>query len=478
MKQATRFYINGEWVDPVEPRRIEVINPATEQPAAEISMAGPQDIDKAVAAAKAAFDGYSRTSREERLALLAKLIDAYKARLADMAQAITLEMGAPDSLAQSAQSLAGLAHLATAVEVLKTFEFEKDMGTSRLFLEPIGVCGLITPWNWPINQIMCKVAPALAVGCTMVLKPSQVAPLDAYVLAEMIDSVGFPKGVFNLVNGAGPQVGQWLATHGDVDMISLTGSTAAGAQVSKYAADTIKRVSLELGGKSANIILEDADLKTAVASGVRHCFHNTGQSCNAPTRMLVSAKQHDEIVELARAAAQGVVVGPPDDPQTVIGPQANKKQWARVQKLIQTAIDEGCQLVCGGVGRPAGLTVGYYSQPTIFANLKNSDTIAQNEVFGPVLSILPYQDEDQAVAMANDSVYGLSGYVQSGSLENARRVASRLRTGNVHLNGAPMNIMAPFGGYKQSGNGREYGTYGFHEYLEAKAVMGYAPDAN
>ena len=475
MKQATQFYINGQWVDPISTNQIDVINPATEQAVAKISMAGPEDVNKAVAAAKAAFPSYSQTSREERVALMEKLAEIYKERYNDMAEAIKLEMGAPDGFSKKAQAATGLGHIATAANILKTYEFEENLGTTHVFKEPIGVCGFITPWNWPINQIMCKVAPALAVGCTMVLKPSQVAPLDAYVLAEMIDAAGFPPGVFNLVNGAGPQVGEWLSTHPDVDMVSLTGSTFAGAQVAKYAADTIKRVSLELGGKSANIILEDADLQKAVKGGVISCMMNTGQSCNAPTRMLVPASKHDEVVAIAKAVAENLKVGDPDDPTTVIGPQANKKQWNTVQKLINQAVEEGSQLVCGGPGKPEGLDVGYYSKPTIFANLKNSDTICQEEVFGPVLSIIPYQNEEEAIEIANDSIYGLSGYVQSGSIEHARQVASRMRTGMVHLNGAPTDINAPFGGYKQSGNGREWGAHGFDEFLELKAIMGYEP---
>lgn len=475
MKQATQFYINGQWVEPTESRQIDVINPATEQAVATISMANADDVNNAVAAAKAAFPSYSQTSKEERIALMEKLAEIYQERYNDMAEAIKLEMGAPDGFSKKAQAATGLGHISTAIHVLKEYDFEEDLGTTHVFKEPIGVCGFITPWNWPINQIMCKVAPALAVGCTMVLKPSQVAPLDAYVLAEMIDAAGFPPGVFNLVNGAGPQVGEWLSTHEDVDMVSLTGSTFAGAQVAKYASDTIKRVSLELGGKSANIILDDADLQKAVKGGVIGCMMNTGQSCNAPTRMLVPAAKHDEAVEIAKAVAEGIKVGDPDDPATVIGPQANKKQWTTVQKLIQQAIDEGSQLVCGGTGKPDGLDTGFYSKPTIFANLKNSDTICQEEVFGPVLSIIPYNSEEEAIDIANDSIYGLSGYVQSGDIDHARSVASQMRTGMVHLNGAPTDINAPFGGYKQSGNGREWGAHGFDEFLEIKAVMGYVP---
>lgn len=473
MKQAIQYYINGEWVDPVEPREIDVINPATEEPVAKISLATRADVDKAVEAAKNAFPSYSQTSREERLALMQKFAEVYKERYNDMAEAITQEMGAPASFSQKAQAATGLGHIMTAVEVLKNFEFEEDLGTTHVFKEPVGVCGFITPWNWPINQIMCKVAPALATGCTMVLKPSQVAPLDAILLAEIIDAAGFPPGVFNLVNGSGPEVGEWLSTHPDVDMISLTGSTKAGAQVSKHAADTIKRVSLELGGKSANIILDDADFERSIKGGVMACMSNTGQSCNAPTRMLVPADRHDEAVQIAKAAAEKIKVGPPDDPATVIGPQANKRQWETVQRLMQTAIDEGSDLVCGGPGKPEGLETGFYSKPTIFANVKNDSTIAQEEVFGPVLVIIPYKDEDDAVAIANDSIYGLSGYVSSGDLDRARRVAARMRTGMVHLNGAPVDQRAPFGGYKQSGNGREWGAHGFDEFLEVKSIYGF-----
>ncbi|MFH2131054.1 MAG: aldehyde dehydrogenase family protein [bacterium] len=473
MKQATQFYINGEWVDPIESRQIDVVNPATEQPVARISLAGRADVDKAVAAARAAFGSYSRTSRDERITLLAKLAEIYQTRYMDLAEAITLEMGAPQSLSQKAQAAAGLAHINTALEILKHYKFSRSQGTTQILKEPIGVCGLITPWNWPMNQIMCKVAPALATGCTMILKPSQVAPLDAYILAEIIDAAGYPPGVFNLVNGAGPEVGQWLSTHPDVDMISLTGSSRAGSQVSANAADSVKRVSLELGGKSAFIVLDDADLEKAVKCCVRSCFRNTGQTCNAPTRMLVPEEKHDRIVDIVRAVAAKMVVGPPGDPATTIGPQANKKQWLAVQSLIQQAIDDGSRLVLGGTGRPEGLTTGYYSKPTVFANLKNSDIIARKEVFGPVLSIIPYRDEEDAIAIANDTEFGLSSYVYSGDLERARRVASRMRAGMVHLNGAETDINAPFGGYKQSGNGREWGIYGFDEYLEIKAVMGF-----
>jgi aldehyde dehydrogenase (NAD+) len=474
---ATRFYIDGEWVDPSEPRTAEVVNPATEAPVGRISLAGRTDVDRAVAAARRAFDSYSRTSREERIALLEKLVEAYRRRRADMAEAIRLEMGAPVALAEGAQSGAGLGHLVTALDVLREFEFEEDLGTTRVFREPIGVCALITPWNWPMNQVMCKVAPALATGCTIVLKPSQAAPFDSYVLAEMIDEAGFPSGVFNMVNGAGREVGEWLSTHPDIDMISLTGSNRAGVEVARLAAPTVKRVGLELGGKSANIILEDADLPRAVEHGVRACMNNTGQSCNAPTRMLVPEHLHEEAVEIARTVAEKIRVGSPEDPTTEVGPQANERQWRSVQKLIQAAIEDGNRIVCGGPGRPEGLEVGFYSRPTIFADVRNEDRIAREEVFGPVLVIIPYRDEVDAVRIANDSIYGLSGYVSSGEPERARRVASRMRTGSVHLNGAGKDLKAPFGGYKQSGNGREWGVHGFDEFLEIKSVLGFTSGA-
>lgn len=473
MKQATQFYIDGQWVEPISQHQIDVINPATEQAIGKISMAGPDDVNRAVAAAQKAFPGYAATSRDDRVALMETLIAVYQQRYGEMAEAISDEMGAPIGMANKAQAAMGIGHLSTALEILKNYEFEEVLGTTHVFKEPAGVCGFITPWNWPINQIMCKAAPALAVGCTMVLKPSQVAPLDAYLLAEMIDAAGYPPGVFNLINGAGTLVGELLASHPDIDLVSLTGSTRAGAQVAKLAAESIKRVSLELGGKSANIILDDADFERAVASGVMSCFNNTGQSCNAPTRMLVPANKHDLVVEIAKTTADRVKVGDPRAEDTVIGPQANKKQFESVQRLIQQAIDEGCELVYGGPGKPDDLDVGYYSKPTIFANVRNDSIIGREEAFGPVLAIIPYTDEEEAIAIANDSLYGLSGYVSSGDLERARRVAARMRTGMVHLNGAPVDLKAPFGGYKQSGYGREWGAHGFDEFLEIKAIMGF-----
>jgi aldehyde dehydrogenase (NAD+) len=468
-----QFYIDGAWVDPVEPRTLDVINPATEETVATISLGSAKDVDRAVKAARAAFPAFSHTSKADRLALLQRIIQAYKARYDDIAKAISLEMGAPAWLATKAQAATGIGHLNQIMTVLKDYEFEKLEGRTMIIREAIGVCGFITPWNWPINQIMCKVAPALAAGCTMVLKPSEIAPLNAIIFAEVLDTAGVPRGVFNLVNGDGPTVGQAIASHPGVDLVSFTGSTRAGVLVAKAAADTVKRVHQELGGKSANIILPDADLKKAVAEGVKSCFRNSGQSCNAPTRMFVPADQHEDAVKVARETAETVKVGAPDGSDTIIGPVVSETQFNKIQRLIETGVKEGATLVTGGPGRPEGLPKGYYVKPTVFANVKPEMTIAREEIFGPVLSILPYQSEEQVVELANDTVYGLAGYVQSGDLAHARRVASELRAGQIALNGAPGDMAAPFGGYKQSGNGREWGKYGFEEFLEIKAVMGY-----
>jgi aldehyde dehydrogenase (NAD+) len=473
MTDFTRFYINGEWVAPLQPRPFDVINPATEEPVAQISLGSAGDVDRAVAAAKAAFPAFSRTSKAERIALLQKIVDAYKARYDELAQTITKEMGAPAWLASRAQAATGLAHLNQMIAILKDFSFESVRGTTLIAKEPVGVCGFITPWNWPMNQIACKVVPALAAGCTMVLKPSEIAPLNAVIYAEILDAAGVPKGVFNLVNGDGATVGQAIAAHPDVDMVSFTGSTRAGIAVAKAAADTVKRVHQELGGKSANIILPDADLQKAVAGGVQSCFNNSGQSCNAPTRMFVEARQHERAVEIAKAAAEATKVGDPNTKGTTIGPVVSEAQFRKIQRLIEAGIAEGATLVAGGPGRPEGFNRGYYVRPTVFANVKPEMTISREEIFGPVLSILPYDSEEQVIRMANDTVYGLSGYVQSGDIEHARKVAAQLRTGNVHLNGAGPDFGAPFGGYKQSGNGREWGEFGLDEFLEVKAVMGY-----
>ncbi len=474
MLDRTQFYIDGAWVEPAVPRPHHVINPANDAPIATISLGGPDDVARAVAAAKRAFPAFAATTREERIALLERIITGYQARMGDIAAAISAEMGAPMWLAGAAHAPSGLGHFFKALEILKTYEFDRDMASTRIRREPIGVVGMITPWNWPINQIACKVAPALAVGCTMILKPSENAPLDAMILAEILHEAGVPKGVFNLVNGDGLGVGQALSSHPDVDMMSFTGSTRAGVLVQKAAADTVKRVALELGGKSANIILPDADLARAVKSGVANCFTNSGQSCNAPTRMLVPADRHDEAADIAAAVASAVkVMDPANAERGAIGPLSSRLQFDRVQTYIHKGMAEGARLVAGGLGRAEGFNQGCYARPTVFAAVNNQMTIAREEIFGPVLTILPYSDEEDAVTIANDTPYGLSGYV-SGSPDAARRVAERLRTGNVHLNGAGMDLNAPFGGYKQSGLGREWGVFGFEEYLEVKAIMGYS----
>jgi aldehyde dehydrogenase (NAD+) len=473
MSHELQFYIDGAWVEPSGTATLDVIDPSTEEAYIKIAMGTAADVDRAVAAAKAAFPAYSRTSREERLALLNRIQQAYQARYADIAQAISKEMGAPTKLAQQAQAAMGAAHLAKMIDVLTHFQFEHLQGTTLIAREPIGVCGFITPWNWPMNQIMCKVAPALAAGCTMVLKPSEIAPIDAVIFAEVLHEAGVPKGVFNLVHGDGPTVGQAIASHPDVDMVSFTGSTRAGVLVAKAAADTVKRVHQELGGKSANILLSDVDLRKAVTKGVAGCFGNSGQSCNAPTRMFVHADQHDEAVSIAKAAADNFRVGPPAEEGTVLGPVVSEVQFNKIQKLIQAGIDEGATLVTGGTGRPDGLNRGYYVRPTIFANVKPEMTIAREEIFGPVLSILPYQSEEEAVREANDTVYGLAAYVQSGDVQRARSVAAQMRAGTVQVNYPAMDVGAPFGGYKQSGNGREWGEFGLEEFLETKGIIGY-----
>lgn len=471
MQEHLKFYINGEWVDPVTPNTLDVINPTTEEPFAKISMGSAADVDKAVAAAKAAFESFSKTTVAERVELLGAILAEYAKRYDDIAQVISTEMGAPIWLSKAAQAATGQAHFATAMEILKNFQWEEQKGKYFLRREPVGVCGLITPWNWPINQISCKVAPALAAGCTMVLKPSEVAPINAIMLAEVLDAAGVPKGVFNLVNGDGLSVGDAMSSHPDIHMMSFTGSTRAGIAVAKSSAETVKRVAQELGGKSANIILEDADLQAAVSGGVSQCFTNSGQSCNAPTRMLVPASKHDEALKIAKATAEGVKPGDPFAEGTVIGPVVSEVQFNKIQALIQKGIDEGAELVTGGTGRPDGLNVGYFVKPTIFGNVSNDMTIAREEVFGPVLTILPYNTEEEAIEIANDTPYGLSGYVQSGDVAHATAVAAQMRTGNVHINGSGADFNAPFGGYKQSGNGREWGELGFEEFLETKAVF-------
>jgi aldehyde dehydrogenase (NAD+) len=474
MRDYLKFYIDGRWVDPVTPRTLDVINPATEEVCGRISNGSAADVDKAVAAAKAAFETFSRTSREERIDLLERIQAEYQKRFGDIAQAITEEMGAPASLSQRAQAPIGLGHIATGIAVLKAFKFEEDRGTTRLVREPIGVCGMITPWNWPINQIACKVVPALATGCTMVLKPSEEAPFSAYIWTEILHAAGVPAGVFNMVNGTGVDVGAAIASHPGIDMVSFTGSTRAGVEVAKAAAPTVKRVAQELGGKSPNIILEDADLPSAITGGVKHVMNNSGQSCNAPTRMLVPAKKMDEVIVIAKAAAESTTVGDPNG-NAQMGPVVNKTQWEKIQRLIKAGIDEGATLVTGGVGRPEGLDKGYYVKPTVFANVTNDMTIAKEEIFGPVVSILGYDSVDQAVQVGNDTEYGLAAYISGTDMNQIRAVASRLRAGQVSINGSGGDMMAPFGGYKMSGNGREWGDFGFHEYLEVKAVLGFTP---
>ncbi len=471
MQEHLKFYIDGDWVDPVTPATLDVINPTTEEAFARISMGSAADVDQAVAAATRAFETYSKTTIAERMELFGAILAEYAKRYDEIAAAISTEMGAPIWLSKAAQAATGQAHFATAMEIMKNYAWEEKKGNYVLRKEPVGVCGLITPWNWPINQISCKVAPALAAGCTMVLKPSEVAPVNAIILAEILDTAGVPRGVFNLVNGDGPGVGAPMSAHPDIHMMSFTGSTRAGILVAKASADTVKRVAQELGGKSANIVLEDADLQQAVSSGVSQVFTNSGQSCNAPTRMLVPAASHDEALKIAKATADTVKAGDPFEEGTVIGPVVSEVQFDKIQALIQKGIDEGAELVTGGTGRPDGMNRGYFVKPTIFGGVNNDMTIAREEIFGPVLTILPYENEEEAIEIANDTAYGLSGYVQSGDVDHAMNVAAQIRTGNVHINGSGPDFGAPFGGYKQSGNGREWGELGFEEYLETKAVF-------
>lgn len=472
MKDFLQFYINGEWGDPVEPRTFEVENPATEEAFARISLGSSKDIDKAVAAARAAFPAFAETSVEYRANLLDKIMAGIQARMSELAEAISDEMGAPMWLANAAHVPAGLGHIATAASVLRNYEFEEMRGTTLMRKEPIGVCGFITPWNWPLNQIGCKVGPAIAAGCTMVLKPSEISPLNAIIFAEIMHDAGVPPGVFNLVNGDGPSVGAALSAHPDVDMMSFTGSTRAGVLVAQAAAPTVKRVAQELGGKSPNIILPNADLQKAVTRGVMTMMNNAGQSCNAPSRMLVSRSQNEEAIAIAAAAANAVKVQMPREADKgAIGPISNRNQYQKVQDLIQVGIDEGATLVAGGTGRPDGLNRGYFSRPTVFANVTNDMTIAREEIFGPVLSVIAYDNLDDAVQIANDTEYGLAGYVQ-GPQEDAVKIAARIRAGRIMINNPAPDFMAPFGGYKTSGNGREWGDHGFEEFLEVKAVIG------
>jgi aldehyde dehydrogenase (NAD+) len=474
MKDCRQFYIDGKWVAPAKPNDFAVTNPATEEKIATISLGSAADVDKAVTAARKAFETFSETTREQRLELLQKIIAAYQAHYDEMVETISQEMGAPLWLSRAAQAAAGMGHFFEMTKVLSTFPFEEQKGSTLMRKEPIGVCGLITPWNWPVNQIACKVAPALAAGCTMVLKPSEVAPLSGYLFTQILHEAGVPAGVFNMVNGDGPTVGAAISSHPGVDMVSFTGSTRAGVAVATAAAPTVKRVTQELGGKSANIILDDADVAAVVAAGVQSVVMNSGQSCNAPTRMLVPKAKMEEAIAAAKAAAEAVKVGDPMTDGTNIGPVANANQFAKVRGLIQKGIDEGAQLVTGGPDRPTGISRGYFVRPTIFANVRNDMTIAREEIFGPVLVMIPYSSDEEAVQIANDTPYGLSGYVQSGNVERAQKIARRIRSGNVHVNGAQPDFGAAFGGYKQSGNGREWGEAGLQEFLELKSVFGYS----
>jgi aldehyde dehydrogenase (NAD+) len=467
-----KFYIDGQWVDPAQAREFEVINPATEEVAGVISMGNATDVDRAVAAARRAFDSFAQTSADDRRGLLEKILEVYKKRYADVANAIRDEMGAPTKLANGSQAGIGVGHLTAMIDVLKNFKFEDRHGPARLVLEPIGVCALITPWNWPINQVAAKVVPALAAGCTMVLKPSEFSPFSAMVWAEVLHEAGVPKGVFNLINGTGVEVGAALASHPEVDMVSFTGSTRAGTEVAKLAAATVKRVHQELGGKSPNILLDDADFERAVKAGVLHVFENSGQSCNAPTRMLVPANRLAEVEAIARKTAETVTVGDPTSAEIQVGPVVSRIQFDRVEDFIAKGIAEGAKVVIGGVGRPDGLQKGYYVKPTIFSNVNNNMLIAREEIFGPVLAILPYETEEEAIRIANDTPYGLQAYVWSGDLARANRVGRRIRAGRITINGKSGDMSTPFGGFKKSGNGREWGEHGLRDFLEVKAMIG------
>jgi len=473
MSNNLKFYIDGAWVDPVVPQRIAVIDPATEEAFTEISGGSGADVDKAVAAAKAAFPAFSRTTPAYRLELLKTILAIYNRRFDEIAAAVAQEMGAPIGFAKEAQAFVGQAHFQALIDVLPDFKWRERRGTSMVVKEPIGVCGLITPWNWPLNQIVCKVAPALAGGNTMVLKPSEIAPINAIIFAEIMHEAGVPKGVFNLVNGDGPSVGQKMAEHPDIDMMSFTGSTRAGIIVAKAAADSVKRVCQELGGKSANLLLPDVDLEDAVRKGIGACFINSGQSCDAATRMLVPRHLHDEALKYAADEAATQITGAPHGEGTVLGPLVSQVQYDKVQRLIQAGIDEGATLVAGGTGRPEGLNRGYYARPTVFGHVTRDMTIAREEIFGPVLAILPYDTEAEAVEIANDTVYGLAAYIQGKDMARVRDVAAQMRAGSVYLNYPDMDFAAPFGGYKQSGNGREYADFALNDFLEIKGIVGY-----
>ncbi len=473
MAHRLQFYIDGAWRAPATSGVIAVVNPATEEACAEVAAGARADVDAAVRAARAAFPGFAAWSVAQRIELLQRIDAGFAERREDLCTAMSAEMGVPITAARNIHFPSGPAHLQETIKVLRSFEFDSHRGTTLVTKEPIGVCALITPWNFPINQLVCKIAPALAAGCTMILKPSEVAPLSALIIAQILHDAGVPAGVFNLINGSGAEVGQLLAAHPDIDIVLFTGSTRAGIAVSHAAADTVKRVALELGGKSPNILLPDADISRAVTLGAARCFNNSGQSCVAPTRMLVPRERLAEVEVLAAAGAAGTRVGDPADPAVAIGPVAHRAQFDKVQRLIACGIEEGARLVAGGPGRPQGLERGYYVRPTVFSGVDPKMQIAREEIFGPVLCLIGYADEDDAVRIANDTPYGLAAYVQSADVERARRVARRLRAGNVQINYPAVDRGAPFGGYKQSGNGREWGEFGLNEFLEIKGIQGY-----
>lgn len=473
LHNAGHFYINGEWTSPAIPALLPVVNPATEEVVAEVARGSAEDVDRAVAAARAAFPGWSATPVVERAAILSKIHALILERKEPLAQVLSLEMGAAISFARSMQVPLAAEHVRVARDLLSTYRFQTVEGTTAIEREAIGVCGLITPWNWPLYQITAKVAPALAAGCTVVLKPSELSPLSALLFAQLVHDAGLPPGVFNLVNGSGADVGAAIAAHTDIDMISITGSNRAGALVAQAAAVTVKRVTQELGGKSPNVMLPDADFAKVVPLGVMSALRNVGQSCSAPTRMIVPRARLAEVEALAAATANALIVGDPQSPDTQLGPIANEAQFSRVQAMIEAGISEGAKLLCGGLGRVPGFEKGYYTRPTVFSEVGSAMRIAQEEIFGPVLCILAYDSIDEAVVIANDTVYGLGAHVQAQDLELGRAVASRIRAGQVHLNHPAWNPMAPFGGYKRSGNGREYGVMGFEEYLETKAIIGF-----
>ena len=467
-----KFYINGEWVEPFEKQSIEVINPASEKIIGNVSIGSEVDVDKAVKAARKAFNSYSKTKVSERLELLTNIRNLYKKRFDDIASAIQSEMGAPVNLARGSQATVGLSHLKTAIRVLENHTFEFNHGSYVVRHEPIGVCGLITPWNWPINQVVSKLAPCLASGCTAILKPSEIAPLSAMVIAEIFHEAGVPNGVFNLINGLGPVVGEAMSSHSGIDMMSFTGSTRGGIAVAKSSANTVKRVCQELGGKSPNIILDDESFVESVTDGVKSCMSNTGQSCNAPTRMIVPVSRYSEAIEIAKEANSKIVTGDPSSENTDVGPLVSKVQFDKVQNLIQSGMENGAKLITGGLGKPDGLEVGYYVKPTIFSDVTNDMEIAREEIFGPVLSIMSYSSFEEAIEIANDTEYGLAAYVTGSDKNELMNYARQLNAGQIHLNYGSAGSDAPFGGYKQSGNGREKAEWGLEEYLEVKAIMG------